>query len=478
MDAAVIDEIARAAMKAAKAPAAAVAVVVGETVYTQGYGVREVGKADPVTPDTLFAIASATKAFTATAMALLVDAGAMAWDDPVRKHLPEFRLSDPLADAQVTLRDLLCHRTGMPRHDMLWFGSPWDRAEVLRRFGRAKPTASFRALYQYNNICFLAAGEAVARAAGAASYEAFVREHLFAPLGMTGANCSTGDMEKIADRATPYRREKNRLEAVPWRCLDNVGPCGSINAGVNDLARWVRFQLAGGVTPDGRRLLSEATLRETHTPQMVVRADESQRTLYPERVQTSYGLGWSIFDYRGGHRIVSHSGSIGGFRSQVALVPDAGIGIAALVNVPSHFPEMVRNTLIDHLLGLPARDWNRAFAKQLKKSEADQKARRKEKAEKRHRKTAPSRELAAYAGIYEEPAYGTATVTRKGQKLTLAWSSYTATLSHHHFDTFTTATDDPAFKDQEVMFALDAHGDIASLTLLDAVFQKAAPKKV
>ncbi len=480
IDTAAIDTILQESMRAADVPGAALAVVAGDTVYAQGYGVKAAGQDDPVTPETLFAIGSTTKAFTATAMALLVDEGKMAWDDPVRKHLPAFRLSDPLADANVTLRDLVCHRTGLPRHDMLWLGSPWDRAEILRRIGLAKPSASFRAVYQYQNICFLAAGEAVARAAGAPSFEAFVQSRLLDPLNMTGANFSTHDAEQAADHATPHRRNpKNRIEIIPWRNLDNVGPAGSLNAGARDLARWVRFQLAGGVTPDGARLVSEASLRETHTPQMVIRMEQNTRALYPDTTQMSYGLGWSIFDYRGGHEIVAHGGAIGGFRAQVALAPQADIGIAVLANIPSHLPEMARNLLLDYLLDLPAHDWKTAYSKQLKQTESEQKARKKEKKAGRHKKTTPSRELAAYAGTYAEPAYGTATVTKKGGRLTIAWSSYESKLAHFHFDTFTTATgSDPVFADEEVVFTLGADGSVTALSLFDATFKKLKKESV
>lgn len=473
IDAAGIDRIVRAAMKAAKTPGVAVAVVVGDTpAYVQGYGVRELGGDDPVTTSTLFAIGSTTKAFTTTAMGILVDDKKMDWDDPVRKHLPGFRLSDPLADAHVTLRDLVCHRTGLPRHDMLWFGAPWGREEVLRRIGLAKSSASFRAKYQYQNICFLAAGEAVARAAGADSFEALTKARLLDPLGMARTNFSTTDAEAAPDHATGHRDVKNKRKPLPWRNLDNVGPCGSINSCAEDMARWLRFQLAGGVGPDGDRLISEASLRETHTPQMVEALDENFRAMYPDTVQMSYGLGWTVWDYRGGNGIVSHGGAIGGFRAHVALVPRAGIGIAILSNMQSFLPEMTRNALLDHLLGLPAHDWNRAFAKRLKTLEAEQAKREKERKEQRHKKTAPSLPLAAYVGEYEDPAYGTATVTKEKGNLHLSWSSWNARLRHHHHDLFVTTTDEPSFDDNEVLFSLSARGEVASLTLYDVPFPK------
>lgn len=475
-----VDQIVRAALKSTRAPGAAVAVVVGNAVYVQGYGAKALGKADPVTPDTLFAIASTTKAVTATTLALLVDENKAGWDDPVRKHLPQFRLADPLADAGVTLRDLLCHRTGLPRHDMLWLEAPWDRAEVLRRIGHAKPTAGLREKYQYQNIAFAAAGEAIARAAGAPSWEAFTKARLLDPLGMTRTNFSVTDAQADGDHATGHRDVKHKREAAPWRNLDNVCPCGGINSCARDLARWLQFLLAGGEAPGdsgGPRLLSEAVLNETFAPQIVVPIEEDTRTLYPDTVGMNYALGWTVWDYRGGHKIVSHGGSIGGFRSHVTLLPGRKAGVAVLSNMQGFLPEIVRNGVMDSLLGLPETNWNAAYAERLAKAEADEDCKRAEKAAKRFKNTRPSRSLNAYAGAYEEPAYGTATVTHENGRLTLAWSSFVRPLRHYHFDTFTTPRGgDSAFEEQSVHFSLGADGEVATLTLFDdVVFRRAKP---
>jgi CubicO group peptidase (beta-lactamase class C family) len=251
---------------------------------------------------------------------------------------------------------------------------------------------------------------------------------------MTRTNFAPADALADPDHATGHRDVKHGRPVLPWRDLTNIGPAGAMNGCANDLVRWLRFQLSGGLAPDGTRLVSEATLRETHTPQMVQPLDDAFRTLYPDTVQHTYGLGWSIWDYRGGHRVVSHSGSIGGFRAQVALLPDVKAGVAVLCNMQSYAPEIVRNAVFDHLLGLPQRDWIGAYSEQLAKSEAEADKQRAEKAAKRHSRTRPSRPLDAYAGAYEEPAYGTATVTHDDGGLTLAWSGFRRRLRHHHFD--------------------------------------------
>ena len=471
------DRIAAAALKATKAPGAAIAVVAGGEEFARGYGQRSLDADDPVTADTLFAIASTTKAFTTAGMALLVSEGKMRWDDPVRKHLPEFRLQDALADANVTMRDLVCHRTGLPRHDMLWFRAPWGRTEFLRRIGYAKLTEGFRAKYQYQNICFTAAGEAVARTAGFPNFEAFAHARLFEPLGMAGANF-TNEETLGREYATPHRSVKKQVRAIEWVHHD-VGGAGGIRASARDLVPWLRFQLSGGLGPDGSRLVDEAALRETHTPHVVVPPDEETRLVFPDTVQQTYGLGWTVFDYRGGHRVVTHGGTLNGFRSVVTLVPDRGIGIAVVSNVYSHAVEIIRCEVLDLLLGLPKRDWTKVYAQRVRTAEANAAKRKREKREKRHKGTRPSLPLSAFAGAYEDPAYGTATVSYAPEAgLSIAWSSFDCRLKHWHHDRFVTDTDDVDFQEVELQFALGADGEPASLRMFDTDFVRARERAV
>ena len=472
-----IDAIVQAAMQAVHAPGAAVAVVFGDAVYTQGYGVRAVSGDALVTQDTLFACASTTKAFTTMALALLIDEKRATWDDLVRKHLPAFRLADPLADANVTLRDLVTHRTGLPRHDLLWYGSPFSIDDILRRVGSAPAPEGFRAKYQYQNICFLAAGEAVRAISGAASFPDFVRERLFAPLGMNGATFSVDAAQTVPDHATPHQRKKNKTREIPWLNMDNSHALGGMNASVNDLAKWIQFLLAGGVLPNGTRLVSKKNLREIWTPQMVIPIDKEARTLYPETTQVSYGMGWSVRDYRSGRKLISHGGAIDGFRANVALLPDANLGIAVLTNsAPSYLPEIVRNTLIDHLLGLPARDWSEACLAWQKKSQKTAKKQEQKKKETRHKNTAPSRPLSTYTGDYENAAYGTARITssKKNKRLLLSWNQTTARLTHWHLDSFVAHPPKLSpWEKSEVSFTLDSRtGDPVSLTLFGQTFTK------
>lgn len=475
LDTSKIDVLMQQALVTWQAPGASVAIVRGdEVVYLKGFGVRELGRDELVTPDTLFAVGSTTKAMTTTALAILVDEGKIAWDDPVRKHLEFFRLSDPLADQNVTLRDLVTHRTGVSRHDMLWYGSPWGREEIIRRIGRVKPEHSFRSTWSYQNLMYLTAGQVIGAASGS-SWEEFLQKRIFDPLGMTGANFSTTVAEKAPDHATPHRKKEEKIEVIPWRNLDNIAPAGSVNAGARDMSKWVRFQLGDG-TFEGKRLLAAERLAETHTPQMVMRLEGQGKAVEPETTMMSYGLGWVIQDYRG-QIVISHGGGIDGFRARVALVPQAKLGLVILSNRGgTMLPEAVSNSLIDLLLGLPTRDWNAYLLEQAQKGEAEGKTREKEREEKRRQGTQPSRELAAYAGGYEEPAYGTASISVENGALVLQWSSFHSRLEHFHLDTFMAKDENPLEK-QQVVFTLGGDGEVAKMSFLGVEFQKVKPKE-
>lgn len=472
LDASAVDALVEEALKKLQVPGAAVAVVRGDqVVHLKGFGVREAGKTDPVTPDTLFAAGSATKAFTTAALAMLVDEGKLAWDDPLRKHLEYFRLGDPLAEQEVTLRDAVTHRTGLSRHDGLWYASPYTRDEILRRIGQVKLARSFRSTFQYHNIMYLAAGMAAASASGT-TWEELVRRRIFEPLGMTGACFSTTVAEKAPDRATPHLREKDGTpKPIAWQNIDNIGPAGSINAGARDLAQWVRFHLGNG-TFEGKKLVSAGSLEETRTPQVVVRIEGPAKAIAAEAgtTQRSYGMGWFIEDYRG-QLLVSHGGNIDGFTARVALLPRAKLGIVVLANLNNtSLPTAVSHAVTDLALGLPKKDWNGYFAGRMKQAEEAQASARKTREAKRHKDTKPSRELTAYAGTYAEPAYGTVTASVEDGALVLRWSRFKAKLGHWHFDTFSVA--EGQFQDALAHFTLGPDGEVATLSLLGTEYRR------
>lgn len=466
-----IDQIITRAMRVVGAPGAAVAVVTPEGSYLQGYGVKALGGSDPVLPSTLFAIASVSKAFTATACACLVDDGKLGWDDPVRKHLPAFRLLDPAADANVTIKDLLCHRTGLPRHDALWYRTTLDRSKILKRMAFLKPTATYRGLYQYSNLCFSAAGEAVAATSGMA-YEDFLRTRLLEPLGMHTVTFSGPGLTASPDHAKPHQRLKGKVTQLDAP-LDffNVGPAGVINACVAELEHWIRFQLSGG--GEGQPVSAKA-LAETHTPQTIIPFDDLGCELFPERMHQTYGLGWLRYDW-GGKLVLSHGGAIDGFRSHLVICPREGIGFVILVNMASYLPEIVRNSLLDHLLGVKGgKNWHEVYRLQAKKDTAKARLDRKEKELKRHKGTKPSLPLPSYVGEYRDPGYGVAKVTLESGKLSVHWEAFSAPLKHWHHDTFVTDTEQPGFAKLEMVFSLKADGQVGGLTLFEQPLVKVA----
>lgn len=480
-----LDELVAKAMTAFHVPGAAVVVVKDDkVVYLRGFGVKKQGEDDKVTPETVFAIASCSKAFTGTAAAMLVADGKLGWDDLVRKHLPNFRLADESADREVTVRDLLCHRTGMPRHDMLWSGGSEDSPEVVRRFGMASRSTSFRSKWEYSNVPFTAASLIVGRVGGS-DWATVTRERIFKPLDMKSSYCTGAEAAAAKDRATPhYLKVGGELVPVDWDRTDHTLGAGCIASTARDLGNWLRFQLANGKF-DGKTVLEEKHLKETRTPQMVVTLDTYFRQFYPAKVTniTTYGLGWFVHDYRG-HACASHGGTLTGFRAQCMLLPEKKAGVFVVSNLrPSLFPETVAKATLDLLLGWSDDDWVKFHKGAQGVQDFIAKNALGKRTVNRKPDTKPSREAKAYAGTYEHPAYGTATVTADGDKLTLKWGKFTLRLDHYHFDTFTGVPIEPKKEvlsfDRtviDVSFRLGTDGEVASMEFVGQDYKKQASK--
>ncbi len=474
-----VENILGEALKAWQAPGIVVAVVKDDQAHFFARGKRELGSDREVTKDTLFPIGSCTKAFTATALALLVDEGKADWNDPVRKHLPWFRLDDPLADRQVNLSDLLCHRIGLGRHDLLWYRAPWSIEESVRRMAFLPRSSSFRSKYEYNNLAYLAVGLAIASAAHKPWHE-FVRERLFVPLHMNRAVFTSGEAKKAPDHACPHGHDAGgKVIAIPWYEDDKqIRASGSIKASANDMSQWVRFQLAGGKY-DGTQLVSADALETTHTGHIPIPLDDVAKAA--GATQASYGLGWIISDYRG-HSLHEHSGAVDGFRARVLLVdrddPKKRFGAVVLTNLEDmEIVQAVGNDLLDLLLGLEKKDWNAFFMKQHKKAAENQKPKRRSAIG----GTNLPGEWEAYAGTYSEPAYGVVTISRNRESLTLSWSSFRLPLTRLHYSTFVTPpkgdrlTD--AIRDETVVFEMNEDAEVSTLRFLGRTFTRQAEKK-
>ena len=470
LDPKAVDRVMNATVKAWSVPGGAVAVVQNDrVVHVQGYGVKEVGGTAPVTADTLFQIASTTKAFTTTAMAMLASDGKLSFDDPVRKHVPYFRLQDVCADGNVTLRDIVSHRTGLESHDSLWDDTTLTREEVIRSLGHLELARPFRTTYQYHNILFIAAGEAVAGASGM-SWDEFVRTRIFQPLKMTSTVTSQADWIR-SDHATGHRYDW-KTGAVRARTADDVttlGSGGAIKSSARDLANWVRFQLAGG-SFDGRQLLDAEQLEETRTPQTVRRLTATTAALNPETHLLNYAMGWNVQDYRG-EQLVWHSGSLNGFRTQVILMPKRRTGFVVLINAERGYSlYALRNTLADMVIGTrPHRDWNTYYLG-VDRAEEERSAKEKQdRLAKRVPDTTPGRPLADYAGDYANDAYGPLKVSVVDGALSVQWNRHSAPLTHYHYDVFDVSL---GGYDETVSFGFDEEKKVNSLTLFGQRFAK------
>jgi CubicO group peptidase (beta-lactamase class C family) len=463
-----IDVLVKEAMAHWNVPGAAVAIVHEDrVVYLKGFGLKELGKAGAVTPDTVFPLASCSKALTVTALAMLVDEGKLDWDDPVRKHLPWFQLMDPCADANVTLRDLLTHRTGLGKHEPLWYRSPLSVEERARRLALLEPSHSFRAVLDYQVVAFGAAGLAGGQAART-SWQELMHDRLLRPLDMKSASAVFPGLTK-ADCAAPHKQTAKGIVAIERYPLDEPDPAGSIHASARDLSKFLRLQLSGGVV-QGRRLVSEQNLYETHAPQIVLRHTPFTRAMNPHTHAMSYGLGWIAQDYRG-RWLLMHPGAVDGFRAQLTLVPELRLGIALVNNLDRSWMNFaLSNTLVDRFGQLPAKDWNTYIQAVYDEDARQKKARLQVTLAARKPNTRPSLPLSGYAGTYDDPAYGVCRIRVEKDQLVWEFGSLRSRLEHFHFDTFITL--DEPMEMMALTFRIGATGELESVRAMDRTFRR------
>ncbi len=463
-----LDDYVEETLEAWGVPGLGLAVVKdGRVVHARGYGVRDVEEGSPVDEHTIFAIGSSSKAFTTASLAMLADEGELSWDDPATRHLPGLELHDPYVTRELTVRDLVTHRSGLPRCDRAWYGTSYDREEVLRRVRFCEPSWSFRSHFGYQNIMFLAAGEVVSEVSGT-RWDTFVERRLFDPLGMERSSTSVDSLEGMANVASPHEEIDGEVRPVPWRDIDNIGPAGSINSSVAEMARWVRLQLDEGVF-GGDTLISAGAVEEMHAPQTLIEPDSPMRQALGARGHfLAYGLGWFLHDYEG-VKIVEHGGAIDGMRAQVAMVPEEDLGMVLLTNRGGTSPVTpLMYRIVDAYLDVPETDWSTRFKAIADSMEAEGEKRERELREARKEGTSPSLDLAAYAGTYADSLYGEVEVREEGDGLSVAYHSLEADLEHWHLDTFRAAWRNPLVAQQGLSgslltFRLDARGEVEAL---------------
>jgi CubicO group peptidase (beta-lactamase class C family) len=455
----------RTALAAWKVPAVSVAIVRNDSiVYAKGYGVREVGKTTPVDERTLFAIGSSSKAFTAAAVAMLVDSGKVRLDAPAGAYLPGFQLFDNYATREITVRDLLSHRSGLARGELIWYGSDNDRDEILRRVQFLPPSWSFRSQFGYQNIMYLAAGQVVARVADQ-SWDDFIKQRLLQPLGMTSSSTSVTALRGVDNVASPHAEVNDTVRAIPYRNIDNIAPAGSINSNAIDMAQWVRLQLAGGKY-DGKQLISKRMVDEMHNAQIVIRRDGGMGAMNPSAHLMAYGLGWFLSDYEGRY-VVQHGGNIDGMTALVAMLPEEKYGVVILTNMNgTNLPTALMLRLFDAQLKRPAKDWSAQMRQRADSMRTVALAAQQRQGDPRVPNTKPSLPLSAYAGTYADSAYGSLKVTESNGALSLVYgSNWKGPLEHYHFDTFRMKLDTPVLPPVPVNFRIDAAGKVDEVRL-------------
>ena len=461
------DDYVNKAIKDWGVPGVAIAIVKNDqVVFAKGYGVRKLGDPTPVDEKTLFAIGSSSKAFTAAAIAMLVDEGKMKWDDPVTKYLPGFQLFDPYVTREITVRDLLSHRSGLDRGDFIWYGTPYDRDEIWTRIRYIKPSSSFRSKFGYQNIMFLAAGQIVARVSGK-SWDDFIRERIFTPLGMSSSNTTIRAFAGQNNVSTPHAKVEEKVQTIPWRNIDNIAPAGSINSNVSEMAQWVRLQLGEG-SYKGARLISTGAAKEMHESQTIIPKDPQLSLFMPDAHFRSYGLGWMLQDYKG-RKVVQHGGAIDGMIAMVGMIPEERLGVVVLSNLQGQLlPTALMFRIFDAYLGVPAKDWSGDMLKGMKGLEEQGKAAQKKAEESRVKGTQPSLALEKYAGTYKDEALGDAKVSLENGKLVLKTPSFVADLEHWHYDTFrATPRDNVVSGKALVSFTLNSQGKTDALNISD-----------
>jgi len=426
--------------------------------------VKKLGQPAPVTPNTVFAVGSTSKAFTTAALGMLVDEGRFGWETRATDLLKGFELYDPAVTREITVRDLVTHRSGLSRGDRLWMGSNYSRAEVIRRVRFHRPTWSLRTTFGYQNIMYLAAGEIIPATTGM-SWDTFLRDRIFQPLGMTSTSTTIRGLERLPDVATPHGEIDGTVAPIEYRRIDNIGPTGSINSNVLDMAQWIRFHLNGG-TVAGKPLLSPATHREMFTTQMWMRTDGELAFLYPGVNFLGYGLGWFLFDHAG-KKVVEHSGGIDGMVTELMMVPSENLGVIVLSNAGSSvvaFP--AARAVLNRYLGVK----DDPVASMLPVAQRlDQLGKQAEDSMIRARVVGkgPSKSLEAYTGIYDNPMYGPARVALHGGRLVASVDGLDEPLdlAHWHFDTFRGASRDKRLGKNWVTFRLSSAGAVEGLTI-------------
>jgi CubicO group peptidase (beta-lactamase class C family) len=463
-----LDAYVQRVMRAFDVPGISLSIVKnGQVIVAKGYGVRRLGDPAPVDARTLFGIASNTKLFTATALGLLVEERKIEWDAPVVRYLPAFQMWDPFVTRELTVRDLLVHRSGLGlgAGDLLWWpASTYDRKEIARRLRYIRPATSFRSAYAYDNVLYLIAGEVI-ETIGGQSWEDFVASRILSKVGMTGSNVRHSAAAAGGNVAAPHARIDGTVRPIQPFDSDNTNPAGGINSNAEDMSKWLIVQLARGRLSDGSRLFSEGTWRQLTTLVTPMSLGNPAPELAAQRANfRGYALGLNVTDYRG-RKVLMHSGGLPGYVSRVMMIPEIDLGIAVLTNQESGQAfDSIAYRVADHYLSAPATDWLDAYQKVAARQDASAAASEGKSAAERNAASRPSLPLARYAGTYTDAWYGDIAIEPQGDRLVMRFTrtpSLVGELEHWQYDTFVVRWRDRELRaDAFVTFALNPDGSI------------------
>ena len=454
------DKFVEGEMKKWNTPGVAITVVKnGKVILQRGYGVRDLEKKLPMTAETVQPIASVTKSFTVSALATLVRDGKLSWDKPVRDYLPDFKLHNDYSTLNVTPRDMLSHRTGLPRHDWSWIGTQASREELYKRLQYMEPSAALRATWQYNNFMYMTAGYMGGKLAGS-SWEDLVQKNLFDPLAMRSANFTVDALLKSPNHASTYLHDLNeKPQPTPHLSAVAMGPTGAINASAADMGKYLRMLMNKGQW-EGKTIINAGDLIEMTNPQMVL----SDNRQFEELSSTQYGMGFFLTHYRG-QRLVHHGGSLAGLSALLSWLPQQNVGVYVAVNLSSSpLPSVFTYAVYDRLLGMKPIDWSARRWEIKEKGKASEDNARKQNLTPRKSGTKPAHPLDAFLGEYAHPAYDKIIITRKGDELIGTYNNVTSVFKHFHYDVFEAPDDKSNYLAKtKLAFQTDIEGEISAL---------------
>jgi len=414
-------------------PGIAIGIVRNDSlIYAKGFGVKNINKKAKVDSKTIFPVASNTKAFTAAAIAILVDEGKLSWDTKVKTILPYFQMYDSYVSEHFTIADMLSHRSGLKTFsgDLLWYGTDYSREDVVKKLPMLKPKYEFRTTFGYSNIMYIAAGEVIAKVSGM-SYEAFLKKNFFVPLEMNNTYTSIDDIEKLDNVCSGHNKVAGEVFPIDFMNWDNIGGAGIINSNVEDMSQWIRLQLKNGIW-NSDTIFTASQAIEMRTPHTNFSVGSGYQRIWPSTHFKGYGLGWSVNDYHG-KKVVSHSGGYDGVITYTCFVPDANMGYVILTNSNSSLYNALSYKILDYFLSSDTTDWSAFFLPYQQQGDKRDLIVANDNAKE------PSLKPKQYEGLYKSDLYGNALVKVRGKKMSvqlLHTKMWEGSISNYNADTF------------------------------------------